>query len=150
MYNQWSFIIHTSNILIKIDNPAFPGIFIRRTGIFFLPTPAKPAPDLKTGIRGVHLGEYPLGLKHFSGANFMILFVSSKHNKKIKHSHQAKKYKIMKKLTNISPFLLLLVPVFIATLLTLAVGNSQANEEMAMKSAPVKSGTLTISTLFSK
>ncbi len=56
----------------------------------------------------------------------------------------------MKKLTNISPFLLLLVPVFIATLLTLAVGNSQANEEMAMKSAPVKSGTLTISTLFSK
>jgi len=45
----------------------------------------------------------------------------------------------MKKLTNVSPFLLLLVPVFIMMVLTFTAGNIDSqNEEVALKSAPAK------------
>lgn len=45
----------------------------------------------------------------------------------------------MKRLTNVSPFLLLLVPVFIMMLLTFTTGNiNSQNEEVALKSAPAK------------
>jgi len=42
---------------------------------------------------------------------------------------------IMKKLTNISPFLLLLVPVFVMMLVVFTAGNNIRNEEIAMKSS---------------
>ena len=49
-------------------------------------------------------------------------------------------YITMKKLTNVSPFLLLLVPVFIMMLLTFTAGNiNSQNDEVALKSAPAKS-----------
>ncbi|HKG05106.1 MAG TPA: hypothetical protein VKB19_01540 [Pedobacter sp.] len=41
----------------------------------------------------------------------------------------------MKKLTNISPFLLLLVPVFVMMLVVFTAGNNIRNEEIAMKSS---------------
>ncbi len=45
----------------------------------------------------------------------------------------------MKRLTNVSPFLLLLVPVFIMILLTFTTGNiNNQNEEVALKSSPAK------------
>lgn len=44
---------------------------------------------------------------------------------------------IMKKLTNVSPFLLLLVPVFIMMVFTITSGFATSNQdEMAMKTAP--------------
>ena len=53
-------------------------------------------------------------------------------------------YTAMKKLTNVSPFLLLLVPVFIMMLLTFTAGNiNSQNEEVALKSAPAKSSLAT-------
>lgn len=45
----------------------------------------------------------------------------------------------MKKLANVSPFLLLLVPVFIMMLLTFTSGNiNSQDEEVALKSEPSK------------
>lgn len=42
---------------------------------------------------------------------------------------------IMKKLTNVSPFLLLLVPVFVMIALTFTMTNNSQNEEMTAKTA---------------
>ncbi len=56
----------------------------------------------------------------------------------------------MKKLTNISPFLLLLIPVFIVALLTFAAGGTQQDEEMAMKEAPAKTSALSLNAILSK
>jgi hypothetical protein len=52
-------------------------------------------------------------------------------------------YIAMKKLTNVSPFLLLLVPVFIMMLLTFASGALRSqSEDVALKATPEKN-TLT-------
>ncbi len=55
----------------------------------------------------------------------------------------------MKKLTNISPFLLLLVPVFIMVLLTLTKSNASQDDEMALKSSTSKGAIIQISNPFS-
>jgi hypothetical protein len=61
------------------------------------------------------------------------------------------KYTIMKKLTNVSPFLLLLVPVFVVMLLTFATSNTNnQNEEVAMKSSPSKVTVSKVTSLFTK
>jgi len=61
------------------------------------------------------------------------------------------KYTIMKKLTNVSPFLLLLVPVFVMMLLTFATSNTNnQNEEVAMKSSPSKVTVSKVTSLFTK
>jgi len=57
----------------------------------------------------------------------------------------------MKRLTNVSPFLLLLVPVFIMMLLTLTAGNiNSQNEEVALKSAPAKNAMTKVMSPLSK
>lgn len=57
----------------------------------------------------------------------------------------------MKKLTNVSPFLLLLVPVFVMMLLTFATGNTNnQNEEVAMKSPAPKVTVSKVTSLFGK
>ncbi|HMI05198.1 MAG TPA: hypothetical protein VK541_22110 [Pedobacter sp.] len=57
----------------------------------------------------------------------------------------------MKKLTNVSPFLLLLVPVFVMMLLTFATSNTNnQNEEVAMKSSPSKVTVSKVTSLFTK
>ncbi|MES2417913.1 MAG: hypothetical protein V4541_06970 [Bacteroidota bacterium] len=49
----------------------------------------------------------------------------------------------MKKLSNISPFLLLLVPVFIMMVLAFATANNNIqNEEVALKTTPSTTGTI--------
>ncbi len=49
----------------------------------------------------------------------------------------------MKKLTNVSPFLLLLFPVFIMMVLAFATGtNHNQNEEVALKSTPSTTSTI--------
>ena len=61
------------------------------------------------------------------------------------------KYTIMKKLANISPFLLLLVPVFVMMLLTFATSNTNnQNEEVAMKTAAPKVTVSKVTSLFTK
>lgn len=61
------------------------------------------------------------------------------------------KYTIMKKLANVSPFLLLLVPVFIMMLLTFTAGNTNnQNEEVAVKSSASKVTVAKVSSLFTK
>jgi len=58
----------------------------------------------------------------------------------------------MKKLTNVSPFLLLLVPVFMMMVLTLTsnVNNNQNDEEMASKTTASKGALIKISNPFAK
>lgn len=57
----------------------------------------------------------------------------------------------MKKLTNVSPFLLLLVPVFVMMLLTFAAGNTNnQDEEVAMKSPAPKVTVSKVTSLFGK
>lgn len=57
----------------------------------------------------------------------------------------------MKKLANISPFLLLLVPVFVMMLLTFATSNTNnQNEEVAMKPAAPKVTVSKVTSLFTK
>jgi len=57
----------------------------------------------------------------------------------------------MKKLTNISPFLLLLFPVFIMMILASAAKNTNnQDEEMAMKPASSKEITIKVSGVFPK
>ena len=57
----------------------------------------------------------------------------------------------MKKLTNISPFLLLLVPVFIMMVLTFAAGNTgNQNEEVAIKAAPAKNALTKVASPLSR
>lgn len=49
----------------------------------------------------------------------------------------------MKKLTNVSPFILLLVPVFFVMLITLSLGNKNTNQkEIAAKTVVANSGTI--------
>lgn len=61
------------------------------------------------------------------------------------------KYTIMKKLTNVSPFLLLLVPVFVMMLLTFATSyTNNQNEEVAMKSPASKVTVSKVTSLFTK
>lgn len=50
----------------------------------------------------------------------------------------------MKKLSNVSPFILLLVPVFMMFVLAFATStiNTTPNEEVAMKAVPSTTGTL--------
>jgi len=72
-----------------------------------------------------------LGLKDFSSYNFMILFVLSKQT-------------IMKKLANVSPFILLLVPVFVMMLLTFTTSINSTNEQenLAAKSKTTTQNSL--------
>jgi hypothetical protein len=72
-----------------------------------------------------------LGLKDFSSEFFMILFVLSKRT-------------IMKKLANVSPFILLLVPVFVMMLLTFttSINSSNEQENIAVKSKTTTSNSL--------
>ena len=73
-----------------------------------------------------------LGLKDFSRDFFMILFVLSKRI-------------IMKKLANVSPFILLLVPVFVMMLLTFTTSINSTTveqENIAAKSKANKSDDL--------
>jgi len=57
----------------------------------------------------------------------------------------------MKKLTNVSPFLLLLVPVFIMMLLTFASATtSSQDEEVALKAAPAKNALTKVVSPLSK
>jgi hypothetical protein len=59
------------------------------------------------------------------------------------------KYTIMKKLTNVSPFLLLLVPVFVMMLLTFAISSTNnQNEEVVMKSPASKVTVSKVTSLF--
>jgi len=69
----------------------------------------------------------------------MILFVSSKQNN-------------MKKLSNVSPFLLLLVPIFVMMLFSLAPATNanQNDEEVALKTSTSKISLIKISNPFSK
>ncbi|MEJ2882566.1 hypothetical protein [Pedobacter sp. GR22-6] len=55
----------------------------------------------------------------------------------------------MKKLTNVSPFLLLLVPVFIMVLLTLTKSNGTQRDEMA-KASTTKGTLIQVSNPLSK
>jgi len=56
----------------------------------------------------------------------------------------------MKKLTNVSPFLLLLVPVFVMMILTFASGTNAQNEEMASKAIVSKEAVVQVNNSFSK
>jgi len=59
-----------------------------------------------------------------------------------------KKLNPMKKLTNVSPFLLLLVPVFIMMILTFSAStNSETQDEIAMKASSSKSVIKGVTTL---
>lgn len=61
------------------------------------------------------------------------------------------KYTPMKTLANVSPFLLLLVPVFIMMFLTFAAGSTQdRNEDLASKTTTAKGGFIKIANPFSK
>ena len=82
----------------------------------------------------------------------MILFVSSKGAQYAAKDLKAKntlKKTIMKKLTNVSPFLLLLVPVFIMVLLTLTKSNGTQQDEMA-KASTTKGTLIQVSNPLSK
>jgi len=79
-----------------------------------------------------------LGLKDFSRKFFMILFVLSKRI-------------IMKKLANVSPFILLLLPVFVMMLLTFTTSINSSNEQqnITVKStATSNSSLIKVSTSF--
>lgn len=57
----------------------------------------------------------------------------------------------MKKLTNVSPFLLLLVPVFIMMLLTFVkTGSNNQDEEMTVKASASKTEVIKVNNPFSK
>ncbi|ACU02441.1 MULTISPECIES: hypothetical protein [Pedobacter] len=57
----------------------------------------------------------------------------------------------MKKLANTSPFLLLLVPVFIMMLLTFAAGSTESqHEDLAAKAPAIKGAFIKILNPFSK
>lgn len=58
----------------------------------------------------------------------------------------------MKKLSNVSPFLLLLVPIFVMMLFTLmpSANNNQNDDEVALKSSTSKISIIKISNPFSK
>lgn len=61
------------------------------------------------------------------------------------------KYTTMKTLANTSPFLLLLVPVFIMMVLTFAAGSSQAqNEDLASKKPAGKAAFIKVANPFSR
>ncbi|MNJ91674.1 hypothetical protein D3C87_93270 [compost metagenome] len=57
----------------------------------------------------------------------------------------------MKKLANTSPFLLLLVPVFIVILLTfITAGSDRQNEDLAVKAPAMKTTLIKVVSPFSK
>lgn len=57
---------------------------------------------------------------------------------------QHKKLKTMKKLSNVSPFILLLAPVFMMFVLAFATSSihTNQNEEVALKAAPSTTGSI--------
>jgi uncharacterized membrane protein len=81
-----------------------------------------------------------LGLKDFSSDFFMILFVLSKQT-------------IMKKLANVSPFILLLVPIFVMMLLTFTTSINATKEQeniTAKTTASTSASMMKVNTSFVK
>jgi len=83
----------------------------------------------------------------------MILFVSSNRALVMLQSIKLEKTNIMKTLSNISPFILLLVPVFVVLLLTFttSINSSRQNDEASVKrTVNTRGPVVKVDALFSK
>jgi hypothetical protein len=83
----------------------------------------------------------------------MILFVSSNRALVMLLSIKLEKTNIMKTLSNISPFILLLVPVFVVLLLTFttSINSSRQNDEASVKrTVNTRGPVVKVDALFSK